>query len=306
MIDAYDRLSARCATINQLNRLHLLLESSMTPMEVVSLHQSLTLEEDYWGRADRANTALDPHKFREAAQAWTRKLVGFHDMSRKAACEPFLRRELLPAVSLYTTGAPNEERWVVFILCGNAQLPMLPTPSLLQAFDARHVDVVLVREANMNGYRFGIKGLCETLDDIWEALPALVEAHTYAGISCIGLSGGGLPGILLGYAIGARSVISVGGNAPSDRRWLRSDGVTGTDLLREFAARGRHPRITLLYGESSMDRPAAEETASIVPAQLVEISEPDHPVGHNAFFPLVRTGRMSNFVVDVLGLPSGN
>lgn len=304
MLKVYDRLSALCGSINQLNRLHVSLESSMTAIEVLELDRELVRNDDYWTSCDRANQVLDLDQFRATTRTWVTKLVGFHEMSGKPEPEAFHREELLPAVSRYRNVEGAEGKWLVICMCGTSPMPMMPTPSLMQALDSQSIDFVLVRDFHRNGYRSGIRDLSSSLDGALVALPRLVDAHDYAGLALIGLSGGGLPALLLALASGANSVISVGGNSPHDPRWIRSDGVTAVDLLRDFAAGGQLPRISLLYGEKSFDRPAAEAMAAILPATLHQITEPDYDVGHNAFFPLLRTGRMSHFLVEQLGLPT--
>lgn len=302
MLGTYDKLTARAATINQLNGLHTLLEVSMTPGEVLDLHKHLTEEDGFWLRDDRSNRTIDVDRFRATARAWTTKLFEFHQMSGKADPKPFHRKEVLPSLTMFFGAGAPEDKVLVFFLCGNPYMPMMPAPSLLQAMDPDRVDVVIVREMDRKGYRTGIQGVCGSLDDMYHALPDLVGARRYAASAYVGLSGGGLPALLLGYANKARAAMSVGGNSPLDSRWVRSDGVTAADLLREVSAHGHHPMVSLLYGRESFDKPAADETAEIIPASLFEISEPIHKVGHNAFFPLLRTGRLSSFLDERLGL----
>jgi hypothetical protein len=304
MLEVYDRLAARCGTINQLNWMHILLESSMTPLDVLELDKRLCHDHAYWQRQDRANQLLDPEQFRTAAQSWAAKLVDFHNMSGKPEAEPFHREELLPAVTRFRNLEGPTGKWLVVCLCGNAQLPMMPTASLIQALDARHVDFVLVRELLKNGYRSGIKDLAPTLDQAQQELTHLLGFRDYAGLAFIGLSGGGLPALLFAVASGADSVISVGGNSPHDPRWVRKDGTTAADMLLGYVGRSKLPRVSLLFGQKSFDRPGAEAVAAILPATLHEITEPNHDVGHNAFFPLLRAGRMSRFLVEQLDLPT--
>jgi hypothetical protein len=302
MLETYDRLSARAKTINKLNRLHTLLEVSLTPSEVLELHQRLTLEDDYWHRAERSNRTIAVEQFRATATEWTTKLFGFHQMSGKADVEQFYRKELLPSLTVFLGTGDARDKVLAIFLCGNPYMPMMPVASLLQAMDPRRVDVVVVREMVRGGYRTGIQGVCGSVHEMFHALPDLVGARRYVATAYVGLSGGGFPALLLAYANKALAAISVGGNAPSDPRWNRVGETTGTELLREVAAHGYHPMTSLLYGRESFDKPAAEETAEIIPASLFEITEADQPVGHNAFFPLLRTGRLSSFLDERLGL----
>lgn len=305
MLETYDRLVAGCETINRLNARHIALFSSLTPQEVVELHAGLVADESYWQRPQISNPFLDRAKFREVAQRWAQDLFDYHNLSGKPAVEPYYREEMLPSITRYSDASGPAGKSLVICLCGNGHIPMMPTPSFLQAFSARTIDVAIVRDFQRQGYRFGIAGVGDTLEESWERLPKLLDVGAYDSFSFVGISGGGLPSVFFSLASGAQAVMAVGSNLPTDPRWNRSDGATGEDLLRDLVARGTRPtRVSLVFGQHSADRPAAEAIAAILPATLCETSHPDIAVGHSALFPLLQQGRLTEFMYEQLGLPT--
>lgn len=305
MLETYDRLVAKCETINRLNARHIALYSSLTPQEVIELHAGLVADESYWQRPEMSNPFLDRTKFREVTQRWVQDLFDYHNLSAKPAVEPYFREEIHPAITRFSDARGPAGKTLIICLCGNGHIPMMPTPSFLQAFDASKIDVVIVRDFQRQGYRLGIAGIGETIEESWERLPKIVDAAAYDSFSFVGISSGGLPSVFFSLASGARAVMAVGSNLPTDPRWNRRDGVTGEDLLRELIATGTRPaRTILVFGKQSADRPAAEAIASLLPATLCEITHPVFEVGHSALFPLLQQSRLTEFLYEQLDLPT--
>ena len=302
MLEVYDHLIADCETVNQLNRRHLSLELTLTPAEVVELNRQLVLDEAYW-QVDGSNRHVRRDIIRVVTQAWVIKMRQFHDLGGKSRPEPYLREELLRSVTRYSDGRGPAGKWLVVTLCGAAYRPMMSAPTYLQLFDADSTDVVLVRDYYLKGFRQGITDLSDSLDATFALLPRLLDATAYAGVSVVGTSGGAVPALQFAMATGAHAAVAAGPSPPFDPDRRLPDGRLPGQVLQSLAERRPLPRMALLYGRESLDRPAAEAVAELAPVTLFEIAEPGETVGHNALLPLLRRGELGGFLAEHLDLP---
>lgn len=305
MLEVYDRLIADCQTINQLNVRHLSLELTLTPAEVMQLNDGLVLDMRYWC-SSIGNRHIRTDLVQIVTAAWVVKLREFHELSGKAAPEPFMREELLKSVTRYTDGRGSAGKRLVVTFCGAAFRPMMAAPTYLQLFDAATVDVVLVRDYHRKGYRLGITDLSGSIEETFAALPRLLDMDGYERVSILGTSGGAVPGVQFGLATGAMAVVAAGPSPPFDPERSLPDGRMPGNVIEQLAGRGGMPRVTLLYGRESMDRPAVDAVAGIVPATVIEVSDANEKVGHNALLPLLQRGGLGDSLVDWLALPVGH
>ncbi len=303
MITIYDRVTAQCQTLNQLNAVHIALEVSMTPLEMLRLWSEVQDGQPYWTVGPVANTALPREKFKEAAQNWLNKLKGFHEMIGKPEPEPFERRELMKSVHLFSDGKPPDGKTLLLCLNGAGHMPMMPTGTFLQAIDARKVVVATLRDYRKTGYRAGIEGIGDTLQEVWAALPRLFHFEAYRRVTTIGISGGGLPAVMTAVALGLDAVVSAGGNSPIDPRWGLSDGSTGADFIKALKGPKLPEKIVAIHGShAEPDKKAADDLAAILPAETIPIYMPGYEWGHNALYPMLVQGTLPGFLEEHLGL----
>ncbi len=302
ILEVYTGFVARCPTINQLNSVHIALDATITPLEIAELHAQLVDSSTYWDEARHGNTRVDPQRLRNTSCDWVKGRQLMCNMSLKRRPEPFHREEMLPTITRFSNAEGPHGKWLVVVVCGNTFTPMVPTPAFLQALDARRVDMVLMRDFNRQGFRQGVGGISDDILSSMERLPRILDFAAYDAVSFVGISGGGMPSLIFGIGTGARSVVYVGGNAPTDPRWNASDGTNARDLLLELAEGKAVPQIKLIFGRESKDRPAAEAIAALFPATLVEVTDEQLDVGHNSLHPLLLRGRLSAFLNKQIGL----
>ena len=172
---------------------------------------------------------------------------------------------------------------------------MMPMPVFLQHFDSSRVDVAFVKDPKRKGFRKGIDGIAPNLDILIDELKNLLKTDEYQRVVTIGTSGGGLPAILTAVKLGLDTGMSVGPDAPI---WLTNGSKMAGELLLSYARQAStEPRLFLVYGnDNPKDKAKAEALAAVVSAQLIPVSDPSEPVGHNALYPLVEQGKLTEFL----------
>ena len=301
MLEVYDKIVAECQTLNQLGQRHLSIELTLTPAEMVELQRQL-VPNRYWD-LHCSNTHLEREAMRAASTAWLSRLRVLHDCSGKSRPEPFLREELLRSVTRYSDGKGRAGKWLVITFCGAAYRAMMSSATYLQLFDAATTDVVMVRDYYRKGFRRGVTELSNSIEETFARLPVMLDASSYAGVSIVGTSGGAVASLQYAMATGAHAAVAAGPSPPYDPARRLRDGRLPAQVLQSLAERRPLPRMALLYGRESLDRPAAEAVAAIVPVTLFEITAPDQKVGHNALWPLLLQGRLGDFLAEHLDLP---
>lgn len=335
MIAVYARQLGRCRTINELNRLNILLENRMTPIEVALLDSVLPPRPRHRGpirkvitqwcydslprhvrtRINKVRRKLPQHllptltndDIARAAHAWVGRMHDLVALSGKPQPEPYVRTRLAREMAVYKGPGARQDKTLLILFAGNAQRVMLPLPVFLQHLDARQTDVVLLRDPQRTAYRHGLWGVAPTLDGLADALPAWTHAREYRAIEVLGTSGGGLPAVMVALQLGAAAVVSVGGNGPDDARWIRHGGIPPRERLQQLRAGPGHAvSVTLAYGaQSPRDETAARELAALIDAVCLPVSDADRPVGHGALFPLAQRGRLAEFLDTALHHRSG-
>ncbi len=297
MIDEYRGLLAQCPTVNQVHRLHITLESLFTPAELLSTWQEVCVDTEFWRDAEALNTRLDPATLRTVCTSWLEKLKGLHDLSGKPDPEPYLRRELTKTVILFSDGRPPDGKTLLVCFCGTGHRPMMPAMTFIQCLDASRTDFALLRDLPFQAFIKGLAPLADTLDGLQKVLPKMLRFQSYRRIVVLGISGGGIASMLSALHWDSPVAISVGPNRPTSPRWTRESGEhAGIDLQRARKS-SKTERLIVLYGaQSPRDKVAAEALSEFVPVELVEVSDPQSPVHHNALYPILRQGYLPEFL----------
>ena len=310
MINLYRRLVRSQLTVNQLNNIHINLANRMTPLELEGLQSELPTAPSVWQNLIYKSSRKLPFKLPESYCIWQQKIEyaksarDWIDMlhraclqSGKAAPEPFIRRRLRQ-VALFSAGENRSGKILAICFAGNAQRMMMPMPVFLQHLDSSRVDVAFVKDPKRKGFRKGIDGIAPNLDILIKELKSLLKTEEYLKVVTIGTSGGGLPAILTAVKLGLDAGMSVGGRGPDAPIWLTNDSKMAGELLISYAKQSSaEPRLFLVYGnDKPKDKAKAEALADVVNAQLIPVSDPSGPVGHNALYPLVNQGKLTKFL----------
>lgn len=307
MIKLYRRLTRGCRSLNQLNAVHISLETRMTPLEVTALWSGLTREprQDWpvrtrhWllRRAAKlplfSKTALSSslvieRRMRAHSKSWIseqRRRLGFASRETPA---PFVRRRVRYGLSMFESEAGGRQgKTLLICFSGNGRRMMMATPVFLQHIDAHAADVAYLRTEQHHGYRAGVRGVADDLEQTIVALGPLLDVQAYKRVATMGTSGGGLPAILAGLRLGADAVLAAGPNNPNDRRWDQlADAQGAAALFGRFTGRSaRVPDVHLVHGANNeRDAEAARVIASCIEVRSIT-SVPD--AEHGCLYQLV-------------------
>lgn len=302
MLDYYDSLIAKCTTLNQVNRAHITLSNIITPDEAMLLWRSLFKDGIHAGPPPSPSSAFSAEDLRQAAREWINKQRLDLAASGKDGIEPFLRRILHENATLFTDGRPRDAKTLVVALTGANYRMMMPVPTFLQNLDASTTDLVIIRDGMRHGYRKGVAGLADSVEDLADRLPDWLEMSSYRRVCGLGISAGGLPTLLVGLRLGIPNLLLVGPSGPSDARWARPGHPAIADTVRAAGADGTRRRIVIAYGaQCEEDREGAREIADLIDVRIVEVSDPFEPVGHPALHPLAARGKLAAFLHEHLG-----
>lgn len=315
MIALYQRLSPRCHTTNQLNRLLIALENRMTPTELLELHQALSSQHNAnTPPATNQAQANPPTGQQTSINEMERNALGYqwvHSLSQKLMYVPsnfaarFTRRKLCNGIYIFSGSGQNESKTVLVCFSGNEQRMMMPMPLFLQHIDPALTDIVYLRTVKGQGYRNGILGLAPNLETSFQELSAILSRMHYRSIAIMGVSAGGLPAILAGLQLGANAVLSVAAGNPNDEKWRDlSDGQGSTKLFHRFSKHSpqSHPEIFLVHGEQYPEDALAN--ASIAACIKTKDTISVVNAGHNALYPLVQQRLFAELLRLTVFIPS--
>jgi len=280
----YRRRVDRCRTVNQLNRVHIVLGNYMTPEEV-----------RYFDRAIARDLADS------SSRAWIAELNRFVP-GREPGKAEFQRRTILKGLTLYSAHEGSRaEKTLIIGFTGNFHRLTSPLPALLGCLNPSLYDVVLLFDFSRRFFTKGIPGLGE---DFFHALHNLrnhVDPNMYRNCIALGTSAGGLPAVLGAILLQLNRGISIGGlDFPQFAAKLKNFGVAEEPFAALLAARPRpFPELLLVFsGGYATDVEAARGLQGRVPSKLVEVKEcGDHLV---LAWKLVR-GHLPEFLSSVLG-----
>jgi hypothetical protein len=283
----YRKRIARCRTPNQRNRIHLALESYMTPLEV---------------RYFALRCANDPPDSPE--RRWVERLDAY--MPRRPAARPeFVRRGTLRAVSQYTAEAGSRsDKTLLVCFAGVFHRLMLPTSAFLDCLDASRYDVVLLRDFTRTAFSKGIERLGRDFFETMGSLRTGLEPAAYARTVALGVCSGAMPAMLASILLGFDHGISIAGvDFPEFASWLAEWGV---DARRHEALLDSRlnplPDLLLVYSaDTAKDAAAAKALQRRLPSRLW--AEPDCAV--HVLPALLASGRLPSFMSRLLESDEG-
>jgi len=301
MIDEYFKNIARCRTLNELNAAHITACNVMTPIEALVLHAKMS--DPGWRFPTGLVGAETAAGFGAALVQHMTMMVNDLADAGKTEPERFARKRIANGVWRFSVGGEREGKVLLIGFTGNSDRLMMPSPTYLQHFDAKEVDIVFLIDRGKHGYRGGIPEVANGFTELIDALPELLSIGEYKSLAVTGTSSGGLPAVLGGLRLHARAVMAIGGNNPEDDRWERLAGASASELLVKWAGESPETRVTLVAGAQSLrDHVSAEATMKLIKADFVKVARPDQPVKHNAAYPLVTQKRFTAFSRRYLGL----
>jgi hypothetical protein len=313
----YDRVFPTCSSINQLNRLHILLENRMTPVETVQLSAHIRRTYDRRGLSRRADAVrvlvaratgrlqrrggareLSERERRVRAVVWAAKLTHHLGLARTSTPSPVTRRWLRGGAAYYQApGSPSSVLAIGFT--GNARRMMMSTPQFLQHLAPSGADLLLLDGARGSAYGEGVRGFSDDFPGTVDWLRAFIGNHGAEHVVTVGTSGGGLPAVLSGLALQVHSVLAVGAVTRGSSDYTRSDGTaTIDDVVMQYAVKSPLPRMSLVYGlDSAMDAAAAQDLVAVLPEARVITVE---GAGHACLFQLAERGELEDLLATTL------
>lgn len=311
MIKRYKQQVKASQTVNALNRVHIELGNTMSPLELAALDKAMTAPAGMVRSIGRlfsrpAETAPEAFDAKAHAREWLGQLSGLMALSGKYSPEPFERRALHSHINLYAAPhVPADTKTLVICFTGKKRRMMAHTPVFLQHFNAASSDILMVsypREQRTMGYYEGIPGIGEGLESMIANLPMVLPFDSYRSLAVMGVSAGALPAMMTALRHGAAAALLVGMVAPTDQRAASVLGSeAGFHLGRMYAAARRKPLITLLHGAQAVHDAAAAAAwkAQISSIVLRDVSDA-YPVRHNPVMPLIHQGRMGALLDELL------
>jgi hypothetical protein len=279
----YSRRIARCRTPNQRNRLHIALESYMTPLEVRYLASRLERE---------------PPESPE--RRWSARLQSYM-MSMRARSTDFIRESPLRAVTRYTSGVGTPtEKTLLLCFAGIFHRLMIPTSTFLDCLDPARYDVVLVRDFSKTAFSRGIAGLGDDFFTALRNLGPLLDLAGYRRTVAFGTSAGGFPSLLAAIFLRLDQGISVAGvDLPEFTSWLEGWDVNPEPFAALLASRPEpFPHLVLVYCQScEKDAAAAKALHHRIPSTLWKTVECD---GHAVLASKLSRGLLPTFVPRLL------
>ncbi len=288
MIRLYERLTRHCATVNQLNRVHIAFENQMLPASLQALIQSAATGQGIW--CDRWSAER---------QRWIMNLNHLFGQSGIAEPQSFSRHCVARGLVLYADkDIPASEKRLLVCFTGIARRLMIPTPIFLQHIDANATDVLLLRYPKPDGYRSGMPAIADGFLDLFKKLPRFFPPGDYKQKAVLGVSGGAIPATLLGISAKLDAALAFGIGSPDDERWRKvlKGGIAAT-INHLLPGQIPSARVTLVHGrDSEQDRIAANTWAAALPARIIAIGQKDASVGHACVHPLVFAGQLKLFL----------
>jgi hypothetical protein len=305
MIKLYKRLTSRCKTINQLNRVHISLENWMTPMQSKSLQEELLLDPDYlFLDANFSTESLDDFSLNQ--RKWLANMKRNLQLGLSNEAQTFSRFRLRRYLALYSDSCmPKANKTLVVCFTGMSQRMMMPLAIFLQNIDAKENDVAVVTYPKDKGFRNGLEGTASSFEDMIDKLKGLFASQGYKRIVAIGVSGGGIPAILCTLRAGWQSALAFGAGSPNDKRWFDALGFDLSVLFRSYRKKVfKFLPLYLVYGEDAQkDSEAAKSIQKLLPANLIKVGSKSEKVGHVVLQPLLMSGKLASFLKKTVLAP---
>lgn len=288
MLDAYVNEILRCRTVNEINKLHIRMEVSLTAADICSIIDG--------ARSRRA--PLPP-----ASQHWVDRM----DTLLRGGGRPvqgYVRKAWSRGVNWYAApgdAAARARRRLVIAFTADTHRLLMPISLFLQHCPADRLEFLLLMDLHRAFFLKGVDSLGTDLPSTIAAIAARFPREKVRQAVCIGTSAGGLAAVWTAVELGAARAVSVGGVTPRlVREAERMEGVDVSgfeDTVRRNAA--RLPEVLLVSGEGyEPDQAKARAMQDILPATHVIVPESTQ---HNALFDAWNTGRLQGLMDRFFG-----
>lgn len=304
LLDLYNARIAEATSINEVNQMHIALANSLTPTEIVFLHGNLFAGAKHKAPKLRPGSRFTLPQLQEVGRAWIDQHRAMLAEVGKPRIELYRRYELHDAVVLFSTDRKAPRRNLVVSLTGANQRLMMPISGYLQNFDGKTTDILYVRDSSRQGFRGGIPNLTGDMAEIGPELTKLVDFGVYQRKVSVGVSAGGIPGLVLALRLGLDATLVCGGSSPQRGQFDEPGRSKLGDRLREWRAGSQATRVAVGYGaQDEKDEAAASEIAQCVTGAEVErVALDGVEVKHNFLYKLSVAGLLPAFLTDKLGL----
>jgi hypothetical protein len=288
MLDAYLADVARCTTVNQFNRLHILLENVIAPAEAAALID---------GVRERGLELPQP------AAHWLARTDALLRANGRRT-QPYARHALAEGATVYAapgTSAERSGRTLVLAYSGDANRLMMPIALLLQHCPAERYEFVVLVDRKRSLYLAGVAGLGDDLPSTIERLGALTLPSRYRRAVSFGTSAGGLAAVWTGVALGLARAVSVGGVTPDEASERVQTQHLSTDAFDEAIRRnlGKLPEVLLVAGERNVrDNEKVLAMSALLPATRITVPGSTH---HNVLYDIWNRGELDAFMAQLLG-----
>lgn len=304
LLDLYNARMAEAMSLNEVSQMHIALANSLTPTEIVFLHGNLFAGGKHKAPKLRPGCRFTLPQLQEAGRLWIDQHRAMLADIGKPRIELYRRYELHDAVVLFSADRKTPRQNLVISLTGANQRLMMPISGYLQNFDGKTTDILYVRDSSRQGFRGGIPNLADDMVEIGQALTRLVDLTPYQRKVSVGVSAGGIPGLVLALRLGLEATLVCGGSSPERGQFGEVGGPKLGDRLREWREESPHTRVVVGYGaQEEKDEAAAAEIARCVTGAEVErIALDGVEVKHNVLYKLSAAGLLPAFMADRLGL----
>jgi hypothetical protein len=286
----YRSLTKKCATVNELNKIHILLENQMTPAERDALIR--TLGGRGRGLLRRILTMALPASLQSqdefpltqklarlnATSTWRQRLRKNRKFAHLGTGATWSREAKLPGLTFYRRTDIHATNLLISFT-GLRQRMMMALPDWLDATSPLESDVVLLQATKgSSAYLSGIEGLGDTLENSLATLKNMVESLGYSKHFCVGSSAGGVPAILFSHLVQMEKTIAVGPQGPEV-------------VTPEFEPT-RMANLEIVIGENSppQDWAAAQAWEALCFASTTVVAD----AGHSAMVRFVSDGKFLN------------
>jgi len=304
LLDLYNARIADANSLNEVSQMHIVFANSLTPTEILFLHGNLFAGSKHKAPKLSPLCRFTLPQLQEAGRLWIDQHRAMLAEIGKPRIELYRRYELHDAVVLFSTDRKTPRRNLVISLTGANQRLMMPISGYLQNFDGKTTDILYVRDSSRQGYRGGIPKLADDMVEIGPALTELIDLTPYRQIVTVGVSAGGLPGLVMALRLGLDATLVCGGSSPERGQFDETGGPKLAGRLREWRQASLHTRVVVGYGaQDDKDESAAADIAHCVAGAEVErIALDGVEVKHNFIYKLSATGLLPAFMSDRLGL----
>lgn len=304
LLDLYNARIVLARTLNEVNEIHIAFANSITPSEAVYLHGNLFVAGKHKAPALRADSRFTPAQLRDGARLWIDQLRATLADVGKSRTELFRRHELHDAVVLFSADRRKARRNLVLSFTGANQRLMMPIATFLQNFDCRTTDILYVRDSSRQGYRNGIPKLADDMAEIGPALLQLIDIAPYQRRVSIGVSAGGLPGLVAALRLGLDATLVCGGSSPLRGQFDRPDQPAFAEKLRGWREAAPEVRVVAAFGaqEPEDERAVEDLERCVAGTEPCRVALEGVEVKHNLLYKLSSAGKLAEFFDGKLGL----